>query len=300
MSRNLRWLPGFIALGLVWGASFLFIELSLASFTPAGIVFLRGLLGALSLGVILLVRREALPPWGMHWFHITVVALLMNAVPGFLFALGQQWVPSSLAGIINATTPLMTVLVIAIAFRDQKPTANQVLGIVVGFAGIFLVTDVLGQFEGTILLGVLVLMGATLCYGIAIPYTKRHAASLPYSPCALATAQVAVSALLTLIPALLMGVTHQEVTASAWWGIVALGVLGTGLAYVWNYRNIELAGSVIAASVTYITPVIAGILGVLILGEQLSLPQIVGGVLVIISAVLVQQRWTPLRARNAK
>ncbi len=134
MKKDLRWLPGFIALGLVWGASFLFIDLSLETFTPAGIVFLRGLLGALSLGVVLLVRREALPPWGTHWLHIAFVALLMNAVPGFLFALGQQWVPSSLAGIINATTPLMTVLVIALAFRDQKPTANQVLGIVVGFA----------------------------------------------------------------------------------------------------------------------------------------------------------------------
>ena len=110
MKSELRWLPGFLALGVVWGSSFLFIELALESFTPVGIVFLRSLLGALSLAVILLARREWLPAYGRHWVHLAVVALLLNAVPGFLFALGQQWVPSSLAGIVNATTPLIDVV----------------------------------------------------------------------------------------------------------------------------------------------------------------------------------------------
>ncbi|HEV8012629.1 MAG TPA: EamA family transporter, partial [Pontimonas sp.] len=295
MKSDLRWLPGFLALGLVWGSSFLFIDLALLSFSPAGVVFMRGLLGAASLALILLVRSDRLPSWGFHWVHIGVVALLLNAVPGFLFALGQQWVPSSLAGIVNATTPLMTVLVVAVAFRDQKPSANQLLGILVGIAGIILVTDVIGQFEGATVLGVAILLVATLSYGIAMPYAKRHVTNLPYSPYALAAAQVGLSALITLPGALVSGILVQPLSASALWGILGLGVLGTGIAYVWNYRNIELAGSVIASSVTYITPVVAVVLGVLFLRETLSFSQLLGGGLVILSALLVQERWMPIR-----
>lgn len=297
MAGELRWVPGFIALGLVWGSSFLFIDLALLSFSPAGIVFLRGLLGAASLALILVIRRDRLPAWGSHWVHIGVVALLLNAVPGFLFAVGQQWVPSSLAGIVNATTPLMTVSVVAVAFRDQKPSANQLLGILVGIAGIILVTDVIGEFEGATVLGVAILLVATLSYGIAMPYAKRHVTNLPFSPYALAAAQVGVSALITLPGALFSGILVHPLSASAVWGILGLGVLGTGIAYVWNYRNIELAGSVIASSVTYITPVVAVVLGLVFLREALSFLQLLGGALVVLSALLIQERWTPIRKR---
>lgn len=297
MRGDLRWLPGFIALGIVWGSSFVFIELALHSFTPGAIVFLRGLLGTLGLLAILLIRGERLPPWGAHWLHIVVVAALLNAVPGFLFAVGQQWVPSSLAGIVNATTPMMTVLVIVLAFRDQKPTANQVVGIFVGIAGIALVTEVIGRVEGATVLGVGVLLLATLSYGIAMPYAKRHVSTLPYSPYALATAQVGASVVLTLPGVIFAGGLTAPLTVGAVWGILGLGVLGTGIAYVWNYRNIELAGSVIASSVTYITPVVAVILGVVFLRETLSLTQLVGGLLVIVSALLVQNRWQLIRRK---
>lgn len=293
-----RWVPGFIALGIVWGSSFLFIELALESFTPAGIVFWRGLLGAVSLGVFLVARRERLPGKGRHWLHISVVALLLNALPGLLFAVGQQWVSSSLAGVINATTPLMTVVVIFTFFRDQSPTGNQILGILVGILGILFVMEIFSAGGETSAVGVVVLLGATLCYGVAMPYAKKYVVNLPYSPYSLATAQVGVSALLTLIPALVVGSTYAPPSFHSLAGIVGLGIFGTGLAYVWNYRNIELAGSVIASSVTYITPVVAVILGALLLQDELSLSQFIGGLLVIVSALLVQQRWKPLRPRG--
>ena len=284
------WLPGFLALGLVWGASFLFIELALESFTAIGIAFLRGFLGAMSLLIVIVVTKQKLPRVGKHWLHIAVVALLLNTVPGFLFAVGQQYVSSAIAGILNATTPMMTLLIISLAFREQKPTLNQNLGIVLGFAGVALVGLGGGEISFTSPWGVALLLLATLCYGIAMPYAKRFVSPLPYSPYVLAAAQVSASALLAALPALLVGVTHAPVSASALWGILALGILGTGFAYVWNYRNIELAGSVIASSVTYVTPVIAVVLGFLVLGERLTLLQAAGGVLVLVSALVVQQR----------
>ena len=298
MRKPSKWLPGFIALGLVWGLSFLFVELALISFTPIGIAFLRGLLGAVSLLVLVAVTRQKLPRVWRHWLHISIVAVLLNAAPGFLFALGQETVSSSIAGVINATTPLMTVLIIISFFRDQTPTFDQFLGIVVGFFGILLVMEIFSSSNQASIAGVITLLTATLCYGLAMPYAKRFVSPLPYSPYVLAASQVSASAALTALPAILWGITHDAITGTSLAGIALLGVLGTGVAYVWNYRNIELAGSVVASSVTYITPVVAVIAGVLVLGDQLSPSQVAGGILIVLSALLVQGRLRVTRTRN--
>ena len=298
MRKPSKWLPGFIGLGLVWGLSFLFVELALISFTPIGIAFLRGLLGAVSLLVLVAVTRQKLPRVWRHWLHISIVAVLLNAAPGFLFALGQETVSSSIAGVINATTPLMTVLIIISFFRDQTPTFDQFLGIVVGFFGILLVMEIFSSSNQASVAGVITLLMATLCYGLAMPYAKRFVSPLPYSPYVLAASQVSASAALTALPAILWGITHDVITGTSLAGIALLGVLGTGVAYVWNYRNIELAGSVVASSVTYITPVVAVIAGVLVLGDQLSPSQVAGGILIVLSALLVQGRLRVTRTRN--
>lgn len=298
MRKPSKWLPGFIALGLVWGLSFLFVELALISFSPIGIAFLRGLLGAVSLLVLVAVTRQKLPRVWRHWLHISIVAVLLNAAPGFLFALGQETVSSSIAGVINATTPLMTVLIIISFFRDQTPTFDQFLGIVVGFFGILLVMEIFSSSNQASVAGVITLLMATLCYGLAMPYAKRFVSPLPYSPYVLAASQVSASAALTALPAILWGITHDVITGTSLAGIALLGVLGTGVAYVWNYRNIELAGSVVASSVTYITPVVAVIAGVLVLGDQLSPSQVAGGILIVLSALLVQGRLRVTRTRN--
>ena len=298
MKKPPSWLPGFLALGVVWGSSFLFIELALEAFTPIGIAFLRGLLGGISLLVILGVSKQKLPSSWTHWFHISVVAVLLNAAPGFLFALGQETVSSSIAGVINATTPLMTVLVITVLFRDQSPNLNQVIGIFIGFAGILLVMEAFSSRNGSSAIRVITLLVATLCYGLAMPYAKRFVSPLPYSPYVLAATQVSASAIITAPPAFIWGITSATPTVSSLLGIGLLGILGTGIAYVWNYRNIELAGSVVASSVTYITPVVAVVIGVIFLREELSLVQVIGGVLIVLSALLVQGRLRLMPSRD--
>jgi drug/metabolite transporter (DMT)-like permease len=248
--------------------------------------------------VILGVSKQKLPSSWTHWFHISVVAVLLNAAPGFLFALGQETVSSSIAGVINATTPLMTVLVISVLFRNQSPNANQVLGLFIGFGGILLVMEIFTSRNGASVIGVIILLIATLCYGLAMPYAKRFVSPLPYSPYVLAAAQVSASAMLTAPPAFIWGITSATPTVSSLLGIGLLGVLGTGIAYVWNYRNIQLAGSVVASSVTYITPVVAVVVGVIFLREELSLIQVIGGVLIVLSALLVQGRLRLMPSRD--
>ena len=290
MTRSQAWLPSFIALGLVWGSSFLFIEWSLQSFSPIGVAFLRGALGALSLLTFAAVLRVPLPHKMVEWGHLAVVATLLNAAPGFLFAFGQQYVTSVMAGILNATTPLMTLLVMALIFRAEKVTANQMVGLAVGFVGVALVSGVVHGLGENKLIGVAALLGATFCYGLSFPYARRFVTPLPYSNTALAAAQVSASAIILLPFALFGGITVAPLALTPVVGVALLGLLGTGFAYIWNYRNMKLAGSAIASSVTYITPLVAAVLGVAFLGEHLTIDQIAGAILVLGGASMIQNR----------
>jgi len=298
------WLPGFLALGVTWGASFLFIKWGLLGFTSIGVAFLRCAIGGITLLIYSLATKTKLPRKPKELAHIAVVALLLNSVPGYLFAVGETHVTSVMAGLLNATTPLMTVLVISVGFREQRITPNQVLGIVIGFAGIILVTGAFRGVSTNSLTGVLELLGATLCYGISFPYSRRYVNVLPYPPRALAAMQVTTAALL-LTPSAIIGgiltrhhgsvIKFSELPAKALWGIAILGALGTGFAYIWNFRNVRLAGSLIASTVTYITPVVATGLGIWLLNENFQFSQVFGGLCVLLSGALVQNRITLLK-----
>ena len=290
MPSSRAWLPGFFALGIVWGSSFLFIEWALQAFTPVGVAFLRGALGSLSLLAFAAVLRVELPRKPIEWFHISVVAVLLNAAPGFLFAFGQQYVTSVMAGILNATTPLMTLLVMTLVFRAERVTANQIVGLLAGFFGVALVSGVLHGLGENKIIGVAALLGATFCYGLSFPYARRFVTPLRYSNTALATAQVTASAVILLPFALIGGFVSAPLSVTPVIGVVLLGVLGTGFAYIWNYRNMKLAGSASASAVTYITPVVAAVLGVAFLGEHLSWDQVAGGLLVLLGAAMIQNR----------
>lgn len=280
---------------MVWGASFLLIALSLQSFTAIGTAFLRGLLGAIALLVILGIKKQPLPKKPIMWFHLSVVALLLNSLPGFLFALGQQYVTSVMAGILNATTPVMTLIVIGLLFRSQSISINQGLGIVLGFFGVALVSGVILGFGDNEPIGIVYLLLATFCYGLSFPYAKKYVMGQGLSNYTLATTQVVMSAVILLPFALVFGISHSPPTTESLIGIAILGFVGTGVAYIWNYRNIELAGSAIASTVTYITPLVAVILGYLFLNETLRWDQFLGGLLVLISSAMAQNKLKLIR-----
>lgn len=294
------WLPGFIALGITWGSSFLLIKWGLLSLTPLGVAFFRGLFGGLTLLVYCKLTKNGLPKRLMEWFHLAIVALLLNSVPGYLFAYGETYVSSVMAGLLNATTPLMTVMVISFAFREQKVNRNQTLGVAIGFIGIALVTGALTDSSNNNWRGYLALLGATLCYGFAFPYSRRFVSNLPYSSSSLAAAQVSCSAILLLPFVTFSHPIHSSWNLKSLGGMLLLGSIGTGFAYVWNFRNVRLAGSTIASTVTYITPVVATILGILFLNEPLQISQMLGGALVLFSAALVQKRIAILKEKKVE
>ena len=285
-----RWLPAYLILGFVWGCSFIFIKLGLEFLTPFGVAFVRCALGALTLLAWARYKGISLPKSKKMIFHLWVVSLLLNVIPGVFFALAETEVTSVLAGIINAVTPLMTLLAIMVVTRDEKPKLYQVVGILIGFIGVL---TVLGAWKGlgdNPLWAILILLAAVTCYGFSFPYSRRFILPQKLQPESIAAGQVTMGAL-TLLPFFIYnGVEKYEYQPAPVLAMVALGVFGSGFAYIWNFKVMAIAGSAIASSVTYLTPVVAVIVGIIFLQESIYWYEPVGALIVLLGAAIGQNR----------
>ncbi len=289
-NKTNSWLPAYLALGFVWGCSFIFIKLGLEFLTPFGVAFVRCALGAATLLLIAKWRGYALPKDPMVRFHLWVVAVLLNVIPGIFYAWAETVVTSVLAGIINAVTPLMTLLAIMVVNRVEKPKAHQIIGLLIGFLGVL---TVLGAWNGlgeNPLWAIVVLMSAVTCYGISFPYTRRFVMPYQLKSESIVSMQLLLAAI-TLLPFYLIdGISQDNYRPGPILAMLALGVFGSGIAYLWNFKVMELAGSAIASSVTYLTPVVAIIVGIIFLGEKVTWYEPVGGLIVLFGAALAQGR----------
>lgn len=290
MSRKSSWVGIYLALGVVWGCSFIFIKLGLEFLTPVGVAFGRCALGAITLLIVARIKGLSLPQNRVILLHIWVVAMLLNVVPGVLFALAETTVTSILAGILNAVTPLMTLIAILVVNREEKPKITQIVGLLIGFTGVL---TVLGAWHGlgeNPLWAILVLLAAVSCYGISFPYTRRFV--MPYkikSEAVVATQLILAS--ITLLPFFLInGIAKNEYRLAPVLAMSAMGIFGSGFAYIWNFKVMELAGSAIASSVTYLTPVVAVIVGVIFLNEKVTWYEPVGALIVLMGAAIAQER----------
>jgi drug/metabolite transporter (DMT)-like permease len=293
-----NWLPAYLILGFVWGCSFIFIKLGLEFLTPFGVAFVRCALGALTLLLIAKWRGYSLPKDPMVRFHLWVVAVLLNVIPGIFYAWAETVVTSVLAGIINAVTPLMTLLAIMAVNRQEKPKAFQIIGLFIGFLGVLTVLGAWNGLGDNPLWAIVVLMSAVTCYGISFPYTRRFVMPHGLKSESIVSMQLLLAAV-TLIPFFLFnGVERYEYMPGPLLAMLALGVFGSGLAYLWNFKVMELAGSAIASSVTYLTPVVAIIVGIIFLGEKVTWYEPVGGLIVLLGAAIAQERIS-LRKRES-
>lgn len=281
----------FVLAGVVWGSSFLFIAVALTGMTPAQVAGGRLLFGALTLAAIIAIRRERLPRSRRIWGHLCVLAVTFCAVPFLLFAWAEQHVSSGLASIFNATTPIMTAIMAWAAFRVESLKPGQLVGIAVGIAGVVViiapgaVTDV-----GNSTVAQLALLGATACYGFSLAYVRRFLSDTGLSGIVLAFGYIGPAAALMVLLSPVILAEPMRLTPAVVASIVTLGMLGTGLAYIWNQNVLRAWGPTRASTVTYITPVVGVALGVLVLGERISWNEPVGAAVVFVGILLVQQR----------
>ena len=282
-------LPGFLALAAIWGSSFLFIKVGVAEMHPLYLALGRVAAGALTLLVVLAVLRVRLPRDVRLWGHLFVIATVGVAVPFALFGYGEERIPSVLAGIWNATTPLIVLPVAVFAFRTEQMTARKAVGMALGFLGVLVVLGAWQGLGGSQLTGQLMCFGAAACYGVAIPYAKRFVSDTGIPGLALAAAQlILATAALAVAAPVVAGAppVPARLSAGAIASVITLGALGTGIAFVINFRNIRLAGASAAAMVTYLIPIFAVAIGVATLGEKLSWHQPVGAFVVLVGVAV--------------
>ena len=190
----------------------------------------------------------------------------------------------------EAVTPLATIVATFAAFPSERPTAGKVAGILVGFTGILVVVGIWNGAGNSEALGALACLGAVACYGVGFPYIRRYLAPRGERPLALAAGQIAWAAVQLAPFAALdrhpIGLLTPQIVGA----MLALGMLGTGVAYVWNFQVIERAGAATASTVTYLTPLVAIIVGALLLGEPVTPNEPLGGLVVLLGVALAQGR----------
>ena len=290
MKKTGSWLLPYLVVGFIWGCSFIFIKGGLEFLTPFGVAFMRCTLGAITLYLYAKFKKIELPKEKQTLFHIWVVCLLLNVFPGIFFALAETEVTSILAGIINAVTPLMTLLAILLVNREEKPKPTQLVGLLIGFTGVMIVLGIWNGLGENPWWAIAILLLAVACYGFSFPYTRRFVMPLGLRTEAI-VAQQLILASLTLLPFYLYdGIAKDEYRIGPIFSMIALGVFGSGFAYLWNFKVMQIAGSAIASSVTYLTPVVAVIVGIIFLGEKITWNEPAGAVVVLLGAAIAQER----------
>ncbi|MCB1883745.1 MAG: DMT family transporter [Geminicoccaceae bacterium] len=281
-----------LLLSALWGGSFFFNEVALRGFRPFTLVACRVLLAALMLHLVLRLRGGRLPLGGNALLAFLGMGILNNAVPFSLIVWGQTEVASGLASILNATTPLFGVLVVLLFLPDERPTWNRYLGVLVGFLGVAFMLGV-GALKGLggNLLGQCAILGAALSYALSGAFGRRFA-RLGITPLQTAAGQTSAASLLLVPVALLVDAPWAlplpglAPVAS----LLALATVSTALAYILYFRILAAAGATSVFLVTFLVPVSAVLLGVLVLGERLAIEHLLGMALIGLGLGLIDGR----------
>ncbi|WP_323035951.1 DMT family transporter [Pararhodobacter sp.] len=288
-----------IVLSVLWGGSFFFVSVAVPVLPPFTIVLARVGLGAMVLALMLLALRIPFPKGREVWIALAVMGLLNNVVPFTLFALAQGQISSGLASILNATTPLWSVVVAHLATRDERMTPAKALGVMIGFGGVAVMMGA-GLGDGTVW-AQMACVAAAISYALSSVWARRFR-MMGLRPLSTALGQVTMSSamLLPLVIFIDQPWTLPMPSATVLGALVGLAVLSTALAYGLYFGLLSSAGAVNASLVTFLIPVSAIALGVLVLGEVLLPRHIAGMVLIAVGlAVLDGRLWRKMRAARS-
>ena len=301
-ATRIPWQAKYLLLALIWGSSFLLMKVGLRTMAPLQISGLRIFAGTATLAVLLAITGGRLPRARRVWGHLAVSGVFLTALPFSLFALGEERVSSALAGIGNATTPLAAVFFALIFLPSDRLSARKLTAVVIGFIGVVVIMQPWDSVGRPDLLGFGMTLVAGACYGLGWTYNRRFLGDADLGGLSMPTALLVVGSVLMLPVLLVWWLANRDAYAAPWSGhvdvsgggaglpllcIVALGVVGTGLAYMLQFDVVRGAGATVSTTVTYLIPVVSVVLGVIVLNEHLAWPQLVGALIVLVSAVVI-------------
>ncbi|MEL6919799.1 MAG: DMT family transporter [Pseudomonadota bacterium] len=283
-----------IALSVVWGGSFFFVEVIIVALPPLTVVFLRVFLAAVALHIFLRVTGRAFPWRGPAWQVFAFMGLTNNAIPFSLLVYGQTELASGVAAILNATTPMFTVAIAHVATHDDKLTGLRAAGIGAAILGVAIMIGGAGFAASTnaTLLAYMACIGAPLSYAVAVVFGRKMLKANPVDHIAVSAGQLTASSLLMLPMMLIVDApwTLPMPGVTVLGAIVALAVLSTAVAYIAYFRLLASAGATNLSLVTILVPVSAILLGVTLLGEELLARHLIGFALIGIGLALVDGR----------
>ncbi|MDO3395034.1 DMT family transporter [Nocardioides cremeus] len=277
----------FVALGVIWGSNFIFMKWATETISAGQVTLLRVLFGFVPVMAYALHRRVLARRHLRHAHHFFVMSLLATTVYYFAFAAGTALLPSGVAGVLSGAIPLFTFISAAIFLRSERVTPLRLVGVLIGFGGVLLTARPWETGGGVDPVGVLYMLLGAASVGVSFVYARKFVSPLAIAPAALTTYQVGLALLTLLLVTDLDGVTALTQDTRATVGVVlGLGLLGTGVAYILYYFIVATLGAVTASSATYIPPVVALVIGWLLVDEPLHLLDGVA-VLLILSGVAV-------------
>ncbi|HEX2470057.1 MAG TPA: DMT family transporter [Candidatus Limnocylindrales bacterium] len=281
----------FLALGFMWGSSYLFIKLAVDSFGTFTLVALRLLIGAAFLWVVLRASRTPLPRDRRAYMHLVVMSIVNITIPFALITWAEQSVDSALAAILNSTVPLMVIVIAPMFLPDEPIRLNGLLGLAIGFAGVVLIVSPGLMGATATAAGQLALLGSSLAYAIGNVYARKNVRGLP--PMIPAVFQVTFALVTVGLIALVLERPWETSRPDfeAWFSVIWLGILGSGMAYLAYFRLLSRWGATRTSLVAYLLPIVGIVLGFLVLQEPIDVTLIAGTALVIAGVALVNGRW---------
>ncbi len=281
-----------LILSVLWGGAFFFNAVGLKGFPPNTLVFLRMAIAALPLLIYLFASGQNLPSRWVDWRGLALLGLLNIVIPFVLFTWAQTRLSSGIASILNATTPLWGVVAAHFLTATEKATPLRLVGVSLGISGVAtMILPELKQGATGNLVAELACLAGTLSYAMAsIVALRLNTGGMP--PLTLATGQIATSALM-MIPVML--VVDQPWTlpapgGNAVWAVISLAIISTSIAYILYFKLLESAGASNSLIVTFLIPVTATVLGVLFLGEHITVSLLVGSALIALGLVALDGR----------
>jgi len=294
------WQALWIGLAVIWGSSFLLMKLGLEALHPMQIAALRIGIAAVTLVVLAAVTRTRLPQDGGTWGLLAICSFFLTALPFTAFVVAETRISSGLAGLANAFSPVATVLFALLLLPSDRLTPRKLVSVLLGFAGVVLIAEPWTSAQGPDLLGIAIAVLGAASYGLGWTLNRRLLGSRDVPglahPTALMITGLPMSVVALLVWAAIEGwspvASHGPADALplALAAVAALGVIGTGIAYVLHFEVVRAVGPTVGATVTYLIPVVAVTLGVIALGERVGPWQLAGAAIVIGAGVLVQAR----------
>lgn len=287
---SLQW-GALLFLAILWGGSFFLVKVALRELPPFTLVLIRVTLAAAALHVVVLARGERMPSSPRRWASFALLGLLNNLIPFCLISWGQTHIGAGLASVLNATTPMFTVLAAHFMTADEKMTPGKVTGVLICLAGVAVIIgpDALHEL-GMDVAAQLAVVGASLCYGLGVVFGRRFQGQ---SPMILSAGQLTWAAALMAPVVLAAGDRPWSLPppgAATWVSVITLALVSTALAYIIFFRLLASAGATNLAQVTFLIPVTALLLGTFVLGERLAASDFAGIAVILLGLASIDGR----------